>query len=112
MAGHYAFGARTGGSVIIYGSFYLVFGLFFSRGFAHLVQVFPLPILGVVLVFEALALLLLARDTAAAKLDFAVVLLVGIAASTLTYGYIFGLVGGTAIHYLFIHLPPTAFREP
>jgi hypothetical protein len=35
MAGHYAFGARTGGSVVIYGMFYLLFGLFFSRGFSQ-----------------------------------------------------------------------------
>jgi hypothetical protein len=111
MAGHYAFGARTGGSVIIYGSFYLVFGLFFSRGFAHLVQVFPLPILGVILVFEALALLLLSRDMSSSKQDFAIVLLVALMASALPYGYVFGLVAGTAIHYLFTHAPPAAFRD-
>jgi hypothetical protein len=29
MAGHYAFGGRTGGSVILYGAFYLTLGLIF-----------------------------------------------------------------------------------
>jgi hypothetical protein len=110
MAGHYTFGARTGGSVIIYGTFYLIFGLFFSRGFAQLVQVFPLPILGVILVFEGLALLLLARDMASSKQDFAIVLLVGLIANGLPYGYVFGLLVGTAIHYLFAKITPQSFK--
>jgi Molybdate transporter of MFS superfamily len=110
MAGHYTFGARTGGSVVIYGSFYLLFGLFFSKGFAQLVQVFPLPMLGVILLFEGLALLLLARDMTASKSDFAVVLLVGLMANGLPYGYVFGLVVGTAIHYLFARFTPRSFQ--
>jgi hypothetical protein len=110
MAGHYTFGARTGGSVVIYGGFFLVFGLFFSRGFAQLVQVFPLPILGVILVFEGLALLMLARDMTASKSDFAIVLLVALMASGLPYGYVFGLIAGTAIHYLFARTAPESFR--
>ena len=59
MAGHYTFGARTGGSVIIYGSLYLTLGLFFSGSFGQLIQVFPKPILGVMLAFEGLAMLVL-----------------------------------------------------
>jgi hypothetical protein len=110
MAGHYTFGARTGGSVVIYGTFYLLFGLFFSRGFGQLVQVFPLPILGVILVFEALALLLLARDMTARKQDFAIVLLVGLVANGLPYGYLIGLVLGTGLHHLFGKVTPHAFH--
>src|SRR2546430_3359064 len=49
LMGHYAFGGRTGGSVILYGLLFLILGLFFSGPFAHIVQVFPLPILGVLL---------------------------------------------------------------
>ncbi len=112
MAGHYAFGARTGGSVVIYGSFYLLFGLFFSRGFSQLVQAFPLPILGIILLFEALALLMLARDMTGAKADFAIVLLVGLAAVGLPYGYVIGLVAGTAMHYLFIYFTPELLQTP
>ena len=33
LAGHYTFGARTGGSLIIYGSLFLILGLFFATGF-------------------------------------------------------------------------------
>ncbi|MFO1499735.1 MAG: putative sulfate/molybdate transporter [Verrucomicrobiota bacterium] len=112
MAGHYTFGARTGGSVIIYGMLYLVFGLCFSRGFAQLVQVFPLPILGVILLFEGLALLLLARDQASCRQDFTIVLLVGLAACFLPYGYLIGLVGGTLVHHLMSRYTPQGLKLP
>jgi xanthine/uracil/vitamin C permease (AzgA family) len=100
IAGHYAFGGRTGGSVIIYGSLYLALGLFFSRGFSTAVQLFPLPVLGVILLFEALALMRLTRDTAAKPADFAIVLLVGLICFGVPYGYVVGLVIGTAMAYL------------
>lgn len=100
LAGHYAFGARTGGSVIIYGSIYLILGLFFSQGFQTAIQIFPKPILGVILAFEGLVLMRLVRDMAASKADFAVVLLVGLMCVGLPYGYVLGLVVGTAVAYL------------
>ncbi|MCH8030037.1 MAG: putative sulfate/molybdate transporter [Candidatus Dadabacteria bacterium] len=56
MMGHYTFGARTGGSVVIYGFLYLIISLFFSRGFDNIVQIFPLPALGVILIYEGFAL--------------------------------------------------------
>ena len=98
MAGHYAFGGRTGGSVIIYGSFYLALGLFLSNGFEKVIQIFPLPVLGILLLFESLAMLLLARDTAADKRDFAIAALTGLAAFFLPYGYVIGMVAGTLLH--------------
>ncbi len=100
MAGHYAFGARTGGSVIIEGALYIFIGLFFGRVFDALVAVFPLPILGVILLFEALALMLLVRDLSTSKSDLTVVLLVGLMAVGLPYGYLIGMVVGVAIAYL------------
>lgn len=100
VAGHHAFGARTGGSLIVYGSLFLVLGLFFSDGFETLVQVFPLPILGVILLFEGLAMMLLVRDTAGSAADFGVVLLVGLMANGLPYGYLIGVVVGTLLVHL------------
>src|SRR5207253_3810986 len=67
MAGHYAFGGRTGGSVILYGLLYLIIGLFFGGAFSQVVQVFPMPILGVLLWFEGLAMALLIRDTTVSR---------------------------------------------
>jgi hypothetical protein len=100
MAGHYAFGARTGGSVVIYGLMYLALGLFFSRGFERIVQVFPLSILGVVLLFEALTLMRLIADLAQSKGELSTGLLVGLMASGLPYGYVVGLVLGTFLDYV------------
>jgi hypothetical protein len=100
IAGHYAFGGRTGGSVVIYGTMYLVLGLFFSGGFSAVIQLFPGPILGVILLFEAIALMKLVRDTMGVPGDFALVLLVGLLCFGVPYGYVVGLVVGTAIAYL------------
>lgn len=100
MAGHYAFGGRTGGSVIIYGSLLLGLGLFFGGGFDQVVKVFPLPMLGVILLFESLALIWLVRDTAQSRTGFPIAVLVGLIAVGLPYGYVIGLVVGTVLVYL------------
>ena len=97
MAGHYLFGARTGGSVIIYGSMYIVIGLLLSGGFASIIQVFPLPILGVILLFEGIALMRLMKDTVAEPRNLMVAFLVGLMAAGLPYGYLVGIIVGTAL---------------
>jgi len=100
IAGHYAFGGRTGGSVVLYGSFYLALGLFFAGGFHIAIELFPKPILGVILLFEALTLIKLVADMFRDSRDTTVLLLVGLIAFTLPYGYAIGLVVGTALAYL------------
>lgn len=100
MAGHYAFGARTGGSVIIEGAIYMGVGLFFGKGFDAFVQVFPLPILGIILLFEGLALILLITDLSSSKSDLAVIALVGLIAVGLPYGYLIGLIVGVLVTHL------------
>ncbi|GAA4380991.1 putative sulfate/molybdate transporter [Hymenobacter koreensis] len=99
MVGHYAFGARTGGSVVLYGALFLVLGLFFSQGFAQVVQIFPLPVLGILLLFEALTLATLLRDVADSRADLLVALLVGLLCWGLPYGYLIGMSVGTATYY-------------
>ncbi len=100
MAGHFAFGGRTGGSVIIYGLLFVVLGLFFGAGFDLIAKAFPLPMLGVILLFEALALIWLVRDVAPSRSEFPIALLVGLLAVGLPYGYVIGLMVGTALFYL------------
>jgi xanthine/uracil permease len=100
MAGHFAFGGRTGGSVVIYGSLFVLLGLFFGAGFDRVAKAFPLPILGVILLFEALALIWVVRETATARTEFPIAVLVGLLAVGLPYGYVIGLVAGTALFYL------------
>ncbi len=99
LAGHYAFGGRTGGSVVIYGCFYLILGLFFSRGFEHVIQIFPMPILGVLLLFEGLTLAVLVRDLHGSRAEFFVAVLVALVAANAPYGYVAGSIAGTVIHY-------------
>ncbi|MBO0359803.1 putative sulfate/molybdate transporter [Hymenobacter sp. BT186] len=99
MVGHYAFGARTGGSVVLYGLLFLVLGLFFSQGFQQVVQIFPLPILGVLLLFEALTLAALLRDIATTRSSLLLALLTGLLCAGLPYGYLVGLITGTALYY-------------
>lgn len=106
IAGHYAFGGRTGGSVVVYGALYLSLGLLFSAGFHQLILFFPQPVLGVILLFEALALLRLSRDMAESGRNFAIVLLVGLTAANLPYGYMIGLGLGWGI----TRLPKWNFR--
>jgi MFS superfamily sulfate permease-like transporter len=100
MVGHYTFGARTGGSIIIYGSIFVILGLFFAAGFQQVVQVFPLPILGVLLFFEAAALMAMIRDESSSPDSMMLVVIVGLIAAGLPYGYAIGLVVGVLLSLL------------
>ena len=100
LVGHYTFGARTGGSILIYGSIFVVIGLFFAAGFQQVVQVFPLPILGVLLFFEAAALMSMIRDQASDSRSLLLVVIVGLIAAGLPYGYAIGLVTGVILSAL------------
>ncbi|MCS6816475.1 MAG: putative sulfate/molybdate transporter [Blastocatellia bacterium] len=100
VAGHYTFGARTGGSVIIEGALYLLLGLFFGRGFDAIVKIFPLPILGVILFFEGVALLRLVGEATSSRSDWMIILLVGLLAVGLPYGYLMGMFVGVVLAIL------------
>jgi len=97
LVGFYGFGARTGGAAVLYGAMYLVLGLVFAPGFAQVVHVFPMPVLGVVLLFEAIGLMTLVRDVAGERSGFWIALAVAAAVVGLPYGYVVGLVAGTSI---------------
>lgn len=101
LAGHYTFGARTGGSVVLYGAFYLTLGLFLSKPLGEVLKIFPQPILGVVLFFEALTLLALVRDQAETPRHLLIALLVGVIALSVPQGFVVGLVLGTLVFYGF-----------
>lgn len=96
LAGHYAFGARTGGSVLLYGLAFLLVGLLGGQAAGWLSAAFPLPVLGVLLLFESLALLVLLRDLDDLR-DLCIAVLVGLCAVHLPYGYLVGMVVGTTL---------------
>lgn len=100
IAGHYTFGGRTGGSTLIYGLFYLILGVFFSSNSAETLMIFPKPILGVILLFEGFALILLVKDIIVDRNMFLIAVIVAICAIGLPNGYLIGMVVGTTIFYL------------
>ena len=97
MAGHYTFGARTGGSVIIAGLGLLTIGVLFGGSFGEVALIFPKPMLGVLLLFEGVAMLALMRDLVPVPREFALALFLGVVASGLPYGYLVALVVGTVL---------------
>ncbi len=94
MMGHYTFGARTGGSILIYGGMYVLLGLFFAQGFTKIIQIFPMPILGVILFMESLGLMILVRDLAEDTIDVWIAFMVASMAFALPYGFVVGLIAG------------------
>ncbi len=99
MAGHYSFGARTGGSVMIYGTLYLILGFFLSGVFGQIVNIFPKPILGIILFIEGTALVRLIKDVSAVPAEWIIAVMVGLMAIGLPYGYFVAMIVGTLVYY-------------
>jgi hypothetical protein len=97
IAGHHAFGARTGGSAVIYGLFLLLAGFFFLGEPATFQRLFPGPVLGTLLLVEAAAILFLVRDLVTQPFAFALAIACGLTAAFVPYGYAVALVAGTAV---------------
>ena len=74
MAGHIRFGARTGGALVILGMMVLLIGLFLSDSVTLLLQIFPRPILGVILFFAGVELALVVKDIKLKKQNLFVLL--------------------------------------
>lgn len=93
MAGHLRFGARTGGALVILGTIVLLIGLFLSDSVVLLLQVFPRPILGVILFFAGVELALVIRDIKLRRQNLFVLLVTaGTAMWNMGVAYLAGLV--------------------
>jgi hypothetical protein len=99
LAGHYTFGGRTGGTLLIYGSLFILIGIFLAGDAASVQALFPLPVLGVILSVEGFSLTKFIRKTAGAK-ELAIALSVGFICVTVKGGYVYGLAAGTILYYL------------
>ena len=97
MAGHHAFGGRTGGSVIIAGLSLAAVGLLFGGSIGQIALLFPKPMLGVLLLFEGVAILALLRDLGSDARELSLALFLGVVAAGLPYGYLVALVLGTVL---------------
>jgi predicted benzoate:H+ symporter BenE len=92
MAGHIRFGARTGGALVILGVIVLLTGLFLSDSVTLLFQVFPRPILGVILFFAGVELALVIRDIKLQRQNlFVLVVTAGTAMWNMGVAYLAGL---------------------
>ena len=92
MAGHVRFGARTGGSLVMLGVLVLFTGLLLGDSVATLFKLFPLSLLGVILLFGGLELATGALGDSLSKQDRYVLLLTaGIAMWNMGAGYLAGL---------------------
>jgi predicted benzoate:H+ symporter BenE len=93
MAGHLRFGARTGGALVILGVIVLLVGLFLSDSVSLLFQVFPRPILGVILFFAGVELALVIKDIKLKKQNLFVLLVTaGTAMWNMGIAYLAGLI--------------------
>jgi hypothetical protein len=99
LAGHYAFGGRTGGTLILYGSLYLLIAYLLSGNYSSIQILFPLPILGVILSVEGFSLTKFIKKTVGSK-ELIIALIVGFICVLIKNGYVYGLLAGTLIYYL------------
>jgi len=99
MAAHLRFGARTGGALVILGMILLVIGLFLSDSVTLLLQLFPRPVLGVLLFFAGVELALVVQDIKLKKQNlFVLVVTTGIAMWNMGVAYLTGLLLYYGLH--------------
>lgn len=97
MAAHIAFGARTGGSVVILGGMLLALALFFSHSVEALYQLFPTAVLGVVLFLAGVQLAVGSSVLPAGRGDRVVVL---VCAALCMWNVAAGFLMGILLHHL------------
>jgi len=99
LAGHYTFGGRTGGTLLIYGALFLVLGILFAGDYGSIQALFPLPILGVILSVEGFSLAKFIKKTCGSK-ELIIALIVGFICVSIKGGYVYALTLGTLIYYM------------
>jgi MFS superfamily sulfate permease-like transporter len=97
MAAHTAFGARTGGALVILGSLLLVLAVFFSGSIQALFTLFPNALLGVVLFLAGLQLAVGNSVMPDDKTDRLIVLA---CAAVCMWNVGVGFLAGMALHHL------------
>jgi len=93
LAAHYRFGARTAGSNLLIGFFFLCLPLLFGNHIVEIFNLLPMAILGVLLIFAGSQLTLTIMDLDKRDDYFVAVLILGITlAANLAVGFITGIV--------------------
>jgi SulP family sulfate permease len=93
LAAHYRFGARTAGSNLMIGLIFLLLALVLGSNVISMLNLLPMAVLGVLLVFAGSQLTLTVMDLTTRKDFFVATLILGITlASNLAVGFISGLI--------------------
>jgi SulP family sulfate permease len=93
LAAHYRFGARTAGSNLMIGGLFAVLALLLGNDIVKVLNLLPMAVLGVLLVFSGAQLALTILDIDSRKEMFTVTLVLGITlASNLAAGFIAGII--------------------
>jgi len=98
MAGHIAFGARTGGAIVILGGLLLLLAFFFSDSVEMLFGLLPLAVLGVILFLTGAQLALGKSEFPAARGERLVLLLTAVLC---VWNVGAGFVAGLALHWFY-----------
>ncbi|MFW9971247.1 MAG: putative sulfate/molybdate transporter [Candidatus Odinarchaeota archaeon] len=101
LMAQYAFGARTGGSMILEGILEIILGIFFSKTLLILFRAFPLPILGAMLIYTAFLLGKIAFKEF--NLKFFPVILIS-AIISFVFNIAIGFLIGLILYYVFKNL--------
>ena len=93
LAAMYRFGARTAAANLMIGSIFVLLGLFFGQNALHILNLLPLSILGVLLVFAGAQLALMIRDLTERKDLFVALIMLGITLTTnLAAAFVCGII--------------------
>lgn len=100
LAAHYRFGARTAGSNVMIGVLFLALAIFFGNHILAILDLLPMSILGILLLFAGNQLAMTLLDVRDRKDLFVVFLMLGITlASNLAVGFVVGLVLAYALKW-------------
>jgi SulP family sulfate permease len=92
LAAHYRFGARTAGSNVIIGLFFVVLAVVLGENIIHFLNLLPMAVLGVLLVFAGVQLSLAVMDLDHRRDYFVAFLILGITmASNLASAFLIGI---------------------
>ncbi|KAI9097693.1 hypothetical protein K1719_025464 [Acacia pycnantha] len=94
LAGQYKFGGRSGGCVALLGTAKLVLGLVLGSSIAHILNQFPVGILGVLLLFAGIELAMAARDMNSKEDSFVMLICtaVSLVGSSAALGFLCGII--------------------
>ncbi|KAF7830219.1 molybdate transporter 1-like [Senna tora] len=94
LAGQYKFGGRSGGCVALLGAAKLVLGLVLGSSLAHILNQFPVGILGVLLLFAGIELAITCRDMNTKEDSFVMLVCtaVSLVGSSAALGFLCGMI--------------------